>query len=93
MRQPIFIICYDISRATTRRRVSALLEEVMVRVQMSVFEARLDKNVADRLFAEASAMVDDGDRLRLYALTSQGLAQSATYGGIPLPEEGGFWLL
>jgi CRISPR-associated protein Cas2 len=93
MRQPVFIICYDITRPATRRRVAALLEEDMVRVQMSVFEARLDKAVADRLFAEASSIVDDGDRLRLYALTSQGLAQSATHGGIPLPEEGGFWLL
>ena len=65
----------------------------MVRVQGSVFEARLPPAAARRLFERAVALADDGDKVRLYALTALGLTQSATHGGIPLPEDEGYWLL
>lgn len=86
-------ICYDVSRSKTRRRVAAYLEDRMVRVQLSVFEARVTSKVANRLFATVEQMIEDGDSARLYVLSRVGLEQSKTAGGAPFPEEGAFWLL
>lgn len=91
--EPIFVICYDIVGAATRRRVARLLEGEMLRVQESVFEARLRPHRARALFEAAASLAEDGDKLRLYALSGPGAALSATHGGAPLPEAGGFWLL
>jgi len=93
MPDPVFVICYDIARDKTRRRVSAALESTMVRVQDSVFEARLKPDVARRVFAEVSALGDEGDRFRLYGLNAAGVGMSAVHGGAPLPEAEDFWLL
>lgn len=87
------VFCYDIERAKTRRRVAAFFEERLVRVQKSVFEGRLTPFKAHRLFTAASSMIDDGDSLRLYVMTREGLMKSRVVGGAPLPEEGGFILL
>ncbi len=87
------VICYDISAAGTRRRVSHFLEERLVRVQFSVFEGRLKPSRAHRLFDATSAMLDLGDSLRLYIMTKEGLEKSRVHGGAPLPEDGGFILL
>ena len=87
------VICYDIARPKTRRRVARFLEERMVRVQKSVFEGRLEPRRAYRLFDAVTSMVDDGDVLRLYLMTREGLAKSRVHGGCPLPEEAGFFLL
>jgi len=87
------VMTYDIARAQTRRRVSKLLEETMVRVQKSVFEARLATRAANHLFDMAEALLDDGDSLRMYVMSQAGLSKSRVSGGSPLPEEGAFWLL
>lgn len=87
------VLCYDISRARTRRRVAAFLEERLVRVQQSVFEGRLTPRRAYRLFDATAALVDDGDSVRLYVMTREGLEKSRVFGGAPLPEEEGFILL
>ncbi|MBB4302856.1 CRISPR-associated protein Cas2 [Rhodobium orientis] len=87
------VLCYDIARAKTRRRVADFLEDRLVRVQQSVFEGRMTPSRAYRLFDAAAALVDDGDNLRLYVLTREGLQKSRTFGGAPLPEEGAFILL
>ena len=87
------VFCYDVVGATTRRHVATLLEERMVRVQQSVFEARMTAGAANRLFDRAEALLEDGDRLRMYVLSRDGLAKSRAAGGTPLPEEGAFWLL
>lgn len=87
------VICYDIERARTRRKIAKLLEGRMVRVQQSVFEARLHNKAAERLFDQASANLDDGDSLRMYVLSKTGLRNSRVFGGAPLPEESGFWLI
>jgi len=65
----------------------------MVRVQMSVFEARISKAVADSIFSTVKAMIEDGDSARMYVLSRTGIEQSKTAGGAPFPEEGGYWLL
>lgn len=87
------VISYDISGAGTRRKVAKLLEQVMVRVQKSVFEARLAARAANRLFDAAEAILEDGDSLRMYVMSRTGLSKSRTAGGAPLPEEAAFWLL
>jgi len=87
------VMCYDVVGPSTRRHVARLLEERMVRVQQSVFEARLTEEAADRIFKRAAAMIDDGDSLRMYVMSRVGLSKSRVAGGAPLPEEGAFWLL
>lgn len=87
------VLSYDIARAKTRRRVARFLEERLVRVQKSVFEGRLTPERAHRLFDAAASMLDDGDSIRLYVMTREGLGKSRIHGGVPLPEEGAFILL
>jgi CRISPR-associated protein Cas2 len=86
------VLCYDISRAATRRRVATFLEERLVRVQRSVFEGRMTPSRAARLFKAAVAKMDEGDSLRLYVLDKDGLAKSMSHGGAPLPENSNFYL-
>lgn len=93
MADPVFVICYDVVRDRTRRRVSAALEKTMVRVQDSVFEARLNPALARRLFAEVAALGDAGDRFRLYGLNAASVEMCAVHGGAPMPEAEPFWLL
>jgi len=87
------VICYDIVAASDRRRVAKLLEARMVRVQQSVFEARITLVAANRMFERAAREIDAGDNLRMYVLSRPGLAKSRVARGAPLPEEGAFWLL
>lgn len=87
------VICYDVVGASARRRVANLLEDRMVRVQQSVFEARMTRVAANRLFDLAKGMIEDEDSLRMYVLSRSGLTKSRVAGGAPLPEEGPFWLL
>ncbi|EJW09346.1 hypothetical protein A33M_1556 [Rhodovulum sp. PH10] len=92
-RPMLMVIAYDIVRPKVRARVADLLEEHAVRVQDSVFEARLTRAAADRLFARAKRLIEDGDSLRMYAVSSAGLERSRVAGGAPLPEDGDFWLV
>jgi len=87
-----YVMTYDISSPSIRRRVARLLEERMTRVQKSVFEARMTAMAAQRLFDEVSQLLEEDDSLRMYALTSRALEKSRASGGAPLPEEGGWWL-
>lgn len=87
------VYCYDIQDNCLRRRVADLLEGRAVRVQESVFEARLTLNQANRLYERLARMLEDGDLLRMYCLTSQGLERSRADGGAPIPEAGDYWLL
>lgn len=89
----IVVYAYDISETRTRYRVADLLEQRAVRVQKSVFEARLARKRAELLFNRLAAMLDEGDSLRMYVLSKSGLSQSRVHGGAPLPEEGTHWLL
>ncbi len=92
-RELVAVIAYDIRRDAVRQRVSRLLESRMVRVQLSVFEGRMTRRAAHRLFARANALLEEGDSLRLYLLTAAGLEKSRQAGGPPLPERQDFWLL
>ncbi len=87
------VFCYDISRAKLRRRVSKLLEERMVRVQKSVFEARLHLEAANHMFDYLEAVIEQDDRLRMYVMAKGGLEKSRAAGGTPMAEDGAFWLV
>lgn len=87
------VICYDVASDARRRRVADALEQVAVRVQYSVFEARLSDRQTHDLARGLKAMLDDGDRLRIYTLPRDAVARSLVHGGPPLPEEQDFWLM
>ena len=87
------VISYDISSPLVRRRVAALLEDAMARVQLSVFEARMNMRQAQALFDAVAALLEEDDSLRMYVLDANAVRRSRTAGGAPLPEDGGWWLL
>ncbi len=88
----VMVFCYDVADARRRRRAAAALEERAVRVQESVFEARMTTTAAQRLFDRVSAKLEAGDSLRLYAVSAAGLRHCRASGGAPLPEDHDFWL-
>lgn len=92
-RPMLMVIAYDVVRTKVRTRVARLLEDHAVRVQDSVFEARLTRAAADRLFRRLGGLIEDGDSLRMYAITAAGLERSRVEGGAPLPEDGDYWIV
>lgn len=88
-----WVIAYDVGDNRRRARLAARLEKTGVRVQGSVFEARLTPAQAKLLFERLAPLVERGDSLRLYALPRNAVAKSMTLGGLPLPEDGPYWLL
>jgi CRISPR-associated endonuclease Cas2 len=87
------VIVYDIERNAARRRVSALLQVQLARVQKSVFEGRLDVARANRLFDAVLVELEDQDRARMYVINAGGLARCRSSGGTPLPHDGAYWLV
>jgi CRISPR-associated protein Cas2 len=87
------VIAYDVERNAPRRRVAKVLQDVLVRVQKSVFEGRLTGIEADRLFDEVRALLEEGDRARMYVINAAGLAKCRASGGTPLPNDGAYWLV
>ncbi|KAB2874158.1 MAG: CRISPR-associated endonuclease Cas2 [Pseudorhodoplanes sp.] len=92
-RPMLMVYAYDIASPKVRTRVADLLEDHAVRVQDSVFEARLTKAAASRLFRHVIRLLDPGDLLRMYAITAAGMERSMTHGGAPLPEDGDYWIV
>jgi CRISPR-associated protein Cas2 len=92
-RPMLMVIAYDVVSNRTRARVADLLEDHAVRVQDSVFEARLTRAAAGRLFKRVRCLIDDTDSLRMYAVTAAGLERSQVAGGAPLPEDGDYWIV
>jgi CRISPR-associated protein Cas2 len=87
------VFCYDIAESKVRARVAALLEERTVRVQDSVYECRMTRDVADRLFGRVAALLDPGDKLRMYAISQAGRERCRAHGGGPVSEDGDFWIV
>jgi len=87
------VFCYDVESDRRRRRVSSVLEEWGVRVQKSVFEARLTAAEAEKVMRAAGRELGPGDQLRMYAVTGPGLTRSASIGGAPIGEDRAFYLL
>ncbi|MQX38168.1 CRISPR-associated endonuclease Cas2 [Roseospira navarrensis] len=83
------VFCYDVVDDKARRRVARTLEDVAVRVQDSVFEAWMTAPQAARVFRAAREHLHDGDSLRVYAVSGDGLKRSHSVGPAPLlPREG-----
>lgn len=91
--RPIRIFAYDIANDRVRDRVASCLEEVAVRVQLSLFEGRLTDRELNRVIAEIEPLIEQGDKLRVYTLSDAMLDQCRRVGGAPLPEQQDFWLL
>lgn len=89
----IYVFAYDISDNGRRKRVSALLERLLTRVQYSVFEGQLTRAAAELLYEKAYSRLMPGDKLRMYYLPRKALDFSRQFGGANFPEEGEFWLL
>lgn len=92
-RKLLYVFAYDVHKDSVRRKVSALLEESLARVQMSVFEGHMTRVEAERTSLQVLALLDEGDSLRAYALTPQGLKHSIAHGGAPIAEPHDYWLL
>jgi CRISPR-associated protein Cas2 len=89
----VTVYCYDIARPRTRARVAAALEREAVRVQDSVFEVRLTRRAADRLYGKLVDLLDEGDLLRMYSVSAAGLERCRSHGGAPIAEDGDFWIV
>lgn len=87
------VFVYDVTHPRTRRKVSEVLEEVGVRVQKSVFESMLTAARARAVAREASALLEPGDTLRVYAIAADGRPRCQTFGGGPMLENEPYYLL
>lgn len=89
----IRVFAYDIAKDKVRTKVAAVLEEVAVRVQYSVFEARLTERQVDQVMQQIEPLFENGDKLRVYTLSERMIESCRSVGGTPLPERHDFWLL
>lgn len=92
-REALMVFCYDVSKDSARAKVADLLGDDLARVQKSVFEGRIGKEAASQLALRVLALLDEGDSLRVYAVTPLGLKMSIAHGGAPLAEPHGYWLV
>jgi CRISPR-associated protein Cas2 len=89
----LHVFCYDVRADSVRRRVSDALEEVAVRVQDSVFEARMTQAAAERIGRQVGAMLQKGDSLRMYVVPPGMVPACRQWGRGPAIEESDFHLL
>ena len=88
----LYVFCYDIQRDRTRERVADIMEERLARVQLSVFEGRMNARQAKQLGEKAARLLGPDDSLRIYAISAVGLKRSLAYGPKPLAEAQDFYL-
>lgn len=93
MAELLYIFCYDIKSSKIRNRVSHILEEHGVRVQKSIFEGMMTGQKARILARRLNYELMDGDMLRYYALDEDMREKSGQYGGSPLLDRDGYYLL
>ena len=87
------VFAYDIADDRRRRRIAKVLEKRMVRVQESVFEARLTKAATTRLVKSLERHLTIDDSLRVYAVAADGLERCHQHGGAPIMNDQDYWLL
>jgi len=88
------VFVYDVSQNKRRRRISALLEGQLTRVQRSVFEGRLRRAAAEALAQRAAAHLGPGDGLRLYTIGRRGAEDARSFGdGPPIAPDGDYWIV
>lgn len=92
-REWLYVFCYDVSKNHDRRRLVALLETHLARVQYSVFEGMLTDGQARRLGQQCAGFLGVDDSLRVYAISAAGHGRSFVYGAGVMPEREGYFLL
>ena len=80
MIERVYVFCYDVSDRRRRGRIARRLEEAAVRVQRSVFEARMAEKRADRLARRLACDLGPGDSLKVYAIGKDGLTRCRAFG-------------
>lgn len=75
------VVTYDITRDRNRAKVAALLEEVLTRVQWSVFEGDLPTEVLQRAIERVLRLIDpETDSVRVYPLCASCAPRVDVYG-------------
>lgn len=81
-----FVVAYDISCDRRRQKVADLLEMVLTRVQKSVFEGEVPREVLDRSIKRALGHIDpETDSVRVYSLCASCAPRTDVYGRGILP--------
>lgn len=91
--RPIRVFAYDIASDNRRARVARILEEQTVRVQESVFEARLTHREVEQILHALARILLTEDRLRVYTVPDRALPECHALGGTPIAELEDYWLL
>ena len=87
------VFCYDVSGNRNRNRLAKILESYAIRVQKSVFEARLTAKEAERISKLCATELDQGDSLRVYSIDMAGYRRTKTYGSAVILQEQEFLLV
>jgi CRISPR-associated protein Cas2 len=82
----LWLVSYDISADTARRRVYNVLKNYGKRVQYSVFECHLSDPQLHLLRNRLLAEIDDSDSLRWYPLCAW-CSETVFFQGLGLPPE------
>ncbi len=85
------VICYDIPDDRRRARIAKLLDSHGDRVQFSVYEAVLDRELSDKLIGQLRALLAPGEDLvtiyRLCAACAERVTRLGLAGRQPAPGE------
>jgi CRISPR-associated protein Cas2 len=84
----LYVICYDIADDRRRRKVDRCLRDFGIRVQESVFEARLDTRRLSKLNNRLERRIDPAlDSIRIYRLCGACAEVIELMGIGPMPED------
>ncbi|NJL48206.1 MAG: CRISPR-associated endonuclease Cas2 [Leptolyngbyaceae cyanobacterium SM2_5_2] len=90
----LYLVTYDIPSDKRRKKVSDLLEGYGQRVQYSVFECVLEPAKFEELKKRLKKRVNlEEDSVRFYPLSGHTLNQVETWGGVPLTEPPGSFVV
>jgi len=92
MTERLYVFCYDVSDRRARNRIAKRLEDNAVRVQRSVFEARLTARRAKSVARGAARHLGPGDSLKVYAVGASGFTHCMAFGAALLPASGDYLL-
>jgi CRISPR-associated protein Cas2 len=89
----LYVLPYDVSDDSRRRRIAEVLEDEGTRVQFSVFEARLSKARIQSLTREILEILSSSDSLRVYSIGRPGESNSTVVGsGVPIDKAESLWI-
>jgi CRISPR-associated protein Cas2 len=89
------VVTYDVADDGRRQRLATLLSAYGPRVQLSVFECRLDTPKAARdLRGRIRELIDAAeDQVRVYRLSAEAANQVAVIGAREVEERADFWIV